>query len=734
MNKLKLFNKIFLAVVFVLLTGSFISVSKAHAEVMGPNYPSTAVVDTSSGTVGWYFISNIMANDSQMATPDMPPGTTSHIGKVTNFGFSIPAGATINGIVVEFLSYSSADVRVNSIRLVKAGSYTGSTKGLNDTPIQGTSTYGNSSDLWGTTWTAAEVNASNFGVGLQFKNIHGVYQEGINIDYARITVYYTPAPTPTPTLTPTPSTTVPVLASPPSQTGKTDVAITLGGNVTSNGGAALSARGVCYSLTSQDSTPGFTTAGGSTPETNVTCVNEGSTSTGIFTIPQVTGLTPNTPYSFRAFARNSVGNGYSNVGSFTTYGPPTVTTSAASGITNTQASLNSIVNPNGTSTNISYLWGTQAGVDCNLQPNTLAGPIGQTGTSNISPNATTFGGLGSNTTYYYCVMATNTYDTNYGSVLPFTTLTSNPNSYGYMDAASALGTGATDCQDDPNGAPCAPVNSSGTNGSNPTASAVTTTRIDLAWGVNTAGGAVPASTGYDVQICGLNDTTCASVDSTVSVANNVFSHSNSPVTCSTSPSYYYRIVAKSGNGNTNSNIFSGVTSTCCTNGYKDYDGDGYGPNAGYGCWEAGAGYTIVASGGDCYDYHGSTTAIRNQSALARPGQTNYYSVPRGTSSGVNDWVNQSYNSYDYDCNGSSFFEYNCVSSMVACSNSLPSGTGGWVTSIPACGATGDFQYCLFHTASSCGGSMYQSAACASCPTGWSSYGRITYGGIAAKCR
>lgn len=139
------------------------------------------------------------------------------------------------------------------------------------------------------------------------------------------------------------------------------------------------------------------------------------------------------------------------------------------------------------------------------------------------------------------------------------------NAYTWLSTAQQLGGGATDCQDNPTGAPCAPVNGSGTNGTNPTATAATTTQINLGWGVNSSGGAVPGLTGYDVQICGLNDTTCASVDSTVGVSSATVSYNNSGITCSTSPAYYYRIVAKhSTNGNTNSNIFSGVTSTCST--------------------------------------------------------------------------------------------------------------------------------------------------------------------------
>lgn len=122
---------------------------------------------------------------------------------------------------------------------------------------------------------------------------------------------------------------------------------------------------------------------------------------------------------------------------------------------------------------------------------------------------------------------------------------------------------STDCQDDPNGAPCGPVNASGTNATDPTAAAASTTQINLAWGVNSIGGAIPAVASYDVYSCGLNQSGCAS-PSIVNVSNATFSYNNSGITCSTSPSYYYRIVAKNGAGNTQSNIFSGVTSACAS--------------------------------------------------------------------------------------------------------------------------------------------------------------------------
>ena len=80
-----------------------------------------------------------------------------------------------------------------------------------------------------------------------------------------------------------------------------------GGNVTSDGGAAVTARGVCWS-TSQN------------PTINSNKTNDGS-GTGSFT-SNITGLNHNTTYYVRAYATNSEGTSYGEVKSFTTEDKP----------------------------------------------------------------------------------------------------------------------------------------------------------------------------------------------------------------------------------------------------------------------------------------------------------------------------------------------------------------------------------------------------------------------------
>ena len=76
-----------------------------------------------------------------------------------------------------------------------------------------------------------------------------------------------------------------------------------GGEVTTNGGAAVTARGVCWS-TSQNPTV-------------ADAHTEDGSGTGAFT-SSITGLTPNTTYYVRAYATNSAGTAYGEEVSFTT--------------------------------------------------------------------------------------------------------------------------------------------------------------------------------------------------------------------------------------------------------------------------------------------------------------------------------------------------------------------------------------------------------------------------------
>src|SRR5664280_1993486 len=84
----------------------------------------------------------------------------------------------------------------------------------------------------------------------------------------------------------------------------TQTTATCGGNVTSDGGATVTARGVCWS----------TTTG---PTTGLSTKTTDGTGTGIFT-SSITALTAGTVYYVRAYATNSAGTSYGTEMDFTT--------------------------------------------------------------------------------------------------------------------------------------------------------------------------------------------------------------------------------------------------------------------------------------------------------------------------------------------------------------------------------------------------------------------------------
>ena len=117
---------------------------------------------------------------------------------VTGFGFSIPTGSSINGIKVTIeRNDGSGKIKDNLIKILKSGSVAGSDKSASagwqssDQIV----TYGSASDLWGTTWSASDVNASNFGIAISVKRNNGAGTNVAYIDHIQITVDYS-APLP----------------------------------------------------------------------------------------------------------------------------------------------------------------------------------------------------------------------------------------------------------------------------------------------------------------------------------------------------------------------------------------------------------------------------------------------------------------------------------------------------------------------------------------------------------
>lgn len=146
--------------------------------------------------VAWSNPGNITADDGSNASY-VGNGTPSEWLEATQFGFAIPDGATIDGFEIRVQLSASTEyfVFADTVQLMKAGSLAGSAfgGGLNWTTSPTDTDFGGATELGGTTWTPAEVNASGFGVS--FRNPDTFLSPGVthNVDAIWIKVYYTEA-------------------------------------------------------------------------------------------------------------------------------------------------------------------------------------------------------------------------------------------------------------------------------------------------------------------------------------------------------------------------------------------------------------------------------------------------------------------------------------------------------------------------------------------------------------
>lgn len=164
-----------------------------------PGTVTTAI--NGGGSLDWTNPNNVKLDDGSYATcaPDATTTTFTYHLRVTNFGFSVPAGATINGVTFEVQANASNDavagnLRLRQSQLVKAGALTGTadTTVSNLTTSDANYTRGSASSLWGATLASTDTNASNFGGDVYFDTTD-VVARTISVDYFKLSVDYTAA-------------------------------------------------------------------------------------------------------------------------------------------------------------------------------------------------------------------------------------------------------------------------------------------------------------------------------------------------------------------------------------------------------------------------------------------------------------------------------------------------------------------------------------------------------------
>ena len=173
------------------------AVLAANSPVNVSNY---AISGSSTGSPAWHnpgFVGSL----TQYSYFPALPGTSFAAAYVVGnqFGFNIPIGASVTGIQVTFYrevdnvgAFTSA--YTNGVQMYKAGSPAG-TPHIGGSAWTGSfvqETYGNSSDLWGTTWAYSDINNAGFGAGVQgyFDNNDSVTHQG-RVQQLNVTVWYT---------------------------------------------------------------------------------------------------------------------------------------------------------------------------------------------------------------------------------------------------------------------------------------------------------------------------------------------------------------------------------------------------------------------------------------------------------------------------------------------------------------------------------------------------------------
>ena len=180
---------------------------------------------------------------------------------------------------------------------------------------------------------------------------------------------------------------------------------TSGGAITGDGGAAITASGICWSKT--NNTP-----------TLADSKSAGTSASGSFT--SVMGnLEENTTYYVRAYATNSLGTGYGSVVTFTTTVElklPQLTTAAITNLAyNAATSGGTITGDGGAAITTSGICWSKTNNTPTVADSKEASPTASGSFTSVMTN------LEENTTYYVRAFATNSVGTGYGAVVTFIT-------------------------------------------------------------------------------------------------------------------------------------------------------------------------------------------------------------------------------------------------------------------------------------------------------------------------
>ena len=170
---------------------NYASATSGTSEVAGPTAPST-VTQSGEGST-WSNPSNLVATGASFASVSVHASTLSSNLLGSGTSFSLPAGATVTGIVVSINTEwsGSAAGAVASIQLATNGFAVGTPINFAIANTLTTYTKGSSSYTWGTTFTPTTVNGTELGVIVNVGSTGSSGTNTISVNGLKVTVYYT---------------------------------------------------------------------------------------------------------------------------------------------------------------------------------------------------------------------------------------------------------------------------------------------------------------------------------------------------------------------------------------------------------------------------------------------------------------------------------------------------------------------------------------------------------------
>jgi hypothetical protein len=149
----------------------------ADPVMVGPNVAKTVINDPTGGTLGW-LTPEVVSGDDDLSASYAGLAASNYLF-ARDFGLEIPDGARIRGIVVEWQRKAlGPGVKDAEVLIVRNGAIGADNHARGDdwptaaNPMWGTygldsgAPGGDAADLWGETWSAADLNGQGFGVAL----------------------------------------------------------------------------------------------------------------------------------------------------------------------------------------------------------------------------------------------------------------------------------------------------------------------------------------------------------------------------------------------------------------------------------------------------------------------------------------------------------------------------------------------------------------------------------------